>query len=47
MQYQADLRKIKIHFNIEGETQDVFMLDIQRMMQIMINLISNATKFSK
>lgn len=47
MQCQADLRKINIHYNVEDETQDMFMLDVQRMMQVLINLISNATKFSK
>ena len=47
MQCQADLRKINIHYNVEDETQDMFMLDVQRMMQVLINLISNAIKFSK
>ena len=45
MQYQAQLRNITIKCKPD-DTLGSFMLDGQRVIQILLNLISNAVKFS-
>jgi len=47
MNFQAGNRKIEIQTELASTVKCTFMLDIQRVQQIMINLLSNATKFSK
>jgi len=47
MSYQAGNRSIDIVASFEGPCNRQFMVDIQRTQQILINLISNAIKFSK
>jgi len=46
MQSQADMKDVKINFDGHDIQSDYYMIDVQRCMQVMINLISNATKFS-
>jgi len=46
MQSQADMKEVRINFDGMDIESDFYMLDVQRSMQVLINLISNATKFS-
>ena len=47
MQSQTELKKIKLIFDVGAVKGEKYMLDVQRTMQVLINLISNATKFSQ
>ena len=47
MQSQTELKKIKLMIDIRAVKGEKYMLDVQRTMQVLINLISNATKFSQ
>jgi signal transduction histidine kinase len=46
MQSQADTKEVRINFDGLDIEADSYMIDVQRSMQVLINLISNATKFS-
>jgi len=46
MQSQADMKEVRINFDGSEIGSDYYMIDVQRCMQVLINLISNATKFS-
>ena len=46
MQSQADMKEVRINFDGLEIELDYYMIDVQRSMQVLINLISNATKFS-
>ena len=47
MQSQTELKKIKLIIDFVAVKGEKYMLDVQRTMQVLINLISNATKFSQ
>ena len=47
MQAQTELKQIIRIIDIGAVQGEKYMLDVQRTMQILINLISNATKFSQ
>lgn len=40
------MKGVKINFEGLDIKSDYYMIDVQRCMQVLINLISNATKFS-
>ena len=46
MQSEADMKGVRINFESLDIKSDYYMIDVQRCMQILINLISNAIKFS-
>jgi len=46
MQSQADMKGVRINFDGFEIGSDYYIIDVQRCMQVLINLISNATKFS-